>query len=112
MSKYYDLKKIVEARDKNFAIFRKENSVRSFIKERSRMAWIAFSFYDAEGHHYSCVSIPDFIDQYGKDKEHILDELLVIAHRSSSPSQDQGEIYYLWTVSYKEKDDGQRVESL
>ena len=102
MNKYYDLKKIMEARDMSFEFYRKENSVRSFINKISCAAWIAFCFYDAEGHHYCCVSVPDFIAEYGKDKEHILDELMVVAHRSSRPSQDQGEIYYLTTISYKE----------
>ena len=69
-------------------------TLREFIDEHSNAAWITFDF-KAEGQGFYCISTKDFVLEFGRRSEHILDDYVVVDYNSSCPSQSQGSTYFL-----------------
>ena len=81
-------------------------TVREFIDRRSSGAWITFEF-DVDQvsptvfKQYRCISVEDFLLEYGRRSTYILDNYVVASTKSSAPSNSQGQTIWM-TVMPKE----------
>ena len=81
-------------------------TVREFIDRRSSGAWITFEF-DVDQvsptvfKQYRCISVEDFLLEYGRRSTYILDNYVVVSTKSSAPSNSQGQTIWM-TVMPKE----------
>lgn len=81
-------------------------TVREFIDRRSSGAWIDFEF-DVDQvsptvfKQYRCISVEDFLLEYGRRSTYILDNYVVASTKSSTPSNSQGQTIWM-TVMPKE----------
>lgn len=81
-------------------------TVREFIDRRSSGAWITFEF-DVDQvsptvfKQYRCISVEDFLLEYGRRSTYILDNYVVADTKSSYPSNSQGQTIWM-TVMPKE----------
>ena len=81
-------------------------TVREFIDRRSNGAWITFEF-DVDQvsqtvfKQYRCISVEDFLLEYGRRSTYILDNYMVASTKSSAPSNSQGQTIWM-TVMPKE----------
>lgn len=81
-------------------------TVREFIDRRSSGAWITFEF-DVDQvsptifKQYRCISVEDFLLEYGRRSTYILDNYVVASTKSSTPSNSQGQTIWM-TVMPKE----------
>lgn len=86
----------------------KKETVREFIDKRSCGAYIDFEFKidDKENStifkNFICISVDDFLTQYGRRSEFILDNYIVVDTKESSPSQDQGQTIWMKLLSKSE----------
>ncbi len=91
---------------------KRKETVREFIDNRSYGAYITFEFnvdktstgyfrYDNSSE-YSCISVEDFLVEYGRKSSYILDDYIVIDTKESEPSGDQGQTIWM-TLQKKSK---------
>ena len=85
----------------------RKQTVREFIDERSYGAFVTFEFdIDKETptrfKDFNCISVDDFLTQYGRRSSFILDDYVVIDTRESYPSQDQGQTIVMTTQKKSE----------
>ena len=79
---------------------KRKETVREFIDKRSSGAYVTFEFdvdkvstgYFKE---YSCISVKDFLVEYGRKSSYILDDYIVIDTRASAASNDQGQTIWM-----------------
>lgn len=79
---------------------KRKETVREFINKRSYGAFITFEFdvdkvsagYFKE---YCCISVEDFLVEYGRKSSYILDDYIVIDTRASAASNDQGQTIWM-----------------
>lgn len=79
---------------------KRKETIREFIDNRSCGAFITFEFdvdkvntgYFKE---YNCISVEDFLFEYGRKSAHILDDYVVIDTKTSEPSNDQGQTIWM-----------------
>ena len=79
---------------------KRKETVREFINKRSCGAFVTFEFdvdkvsvgYFKE---YSCISVEDFLFEYGRKSSYILDDYVVIDTKSSEASNDQGQTIWM-----------------
>ncbi len=69
---------------------KRKETVREFINRRSYGAYITFEFEK-----YRCISVEDFLAEYGRISTYILDDYIVIDTKESYPSVDQGQTVWL-----------------
>lgn len=85
----------------------RKQTIREFINERSYGAFVTFEFdIDKETitrfKDFNCISVDDFLTQYGRRSDYILDDYVVIDTSESYPSQDQGQIIVMTTQKKSE----------
>lgn len=85
----------------------RKQTLREFIDERSCGAFVSFEFdIDKETptrfKDFNCISVDDFLKQYGTRSDYILDDYIVIDTRESYPSQDQGQTIVMITQKKSE----------
>ena len=79
----------------------KKETVREFIDKRSHGAYVSFDFKldDKENktifESFGCISVEDFLIQYGRRSDFILDEYVVVDTQESCPSVDQGQTIWM-----------------
>lgn len=78
----------------------RKETVREFINKRSSGAWVTFEFNvdktsDAVFKQYCCISIEDFLAEYGRRSSYILDNYIVVNTKESYPSNDQGQTIWM-----------------
>ena len=86
---------------------KRKETVREFINKRSYGAYVTFEFdvdkvstgYFKE---YRCISVEDFLVEYGRRSSYILDDYIVIDTKESYPSNDQGQT--IWMTLQKKSD--------
>ena len=79
---------------------KRKETVREFIDKRSCGAFVTFEFdvdkvstgYFKE---YRCISVEDFLVEYGRKSSYILDDYIVIDTRASAASNDQGQTIWM-----------------
>ena len=81
-------------------------TVREFIDKRSNGAWITFEINNPNGatgsfRTYNCISVDDFLLEYGRRSTYILDNYVVASTKESYPSNSQGQTIWM-TVMPKE----------
>lgn len=84
---------------------KRKETVREFIDKRSYGAYVTFEFdvhkintgYFTYGHisEYSCISVEDFLVEYGRKNSYILDDYIVIDIRATKPSGSQGQTIWM-----------------
>jgi hypothetical protein len=85
----------------------RKETVREFINKRSSGAWITFEF-DVDKvsptvfKQYRCISVEDFLVEYGRRSSYILDDYVVISTKESYPSNSQGQT--IWMTLQKKSD--------
>jgi hypothetical protein len=86
---------------------KRKETVREFINKRSYGAFVTFEFdvdkvstgYFKE---YRCISVEDFLVEYGRRSSYILDDYIVIDTKESAASNDQGQT--IWMTLQKKAD--------
>jgi hypothetical protein len=86
---------------------KRKETVREFIDKRSCGAFVTFEFdvdkvstgYFKE---YRCISVEDFLVEYGRRSSYILDDYIVIDTKESAASNDQGQT--IWMTLQKKAD--------
>lgn len=86
---------------------KRKETVREFIDKRSCGAFVTFEFdvdkvstgYFKE---YRCISVEDFLVEYGRKSSYILDDYIVIDTRASAASNDQGQT--IWMMLQKKSE--------
>jgi hypothetical protein len=86
---------------------KRKETVREFINKRSCGAFVTFEFdvdkvsagYFKE---YRCISVEDFLVEYGRKSSYILDDYIVIDTKESAASNDQGQT--IWMTLQKKAD--------
>lgn len=79
---------------------KRKETVREFINKRSCGAFVTFEFdvdkvstgYFKE---YRCISVEDFLVEYGRRSSYILDDYIVIDTKASVASNDQGQTIWM-----------------
>jgi hypothetical protein len=79
---------------------KRKETVREFINKRSCGAFVTFEFdvdkvstgYFKE---YRCISVEDFLVEYGRRSSYILDDYIVIDTKASAASNDQGQTIWM-----------------
>ena len=79
---------------------KRKETLREFINKRSNAAFVTFEFdvdkasagYFKE---YSCISVEDFLFEYGRKSSYILDDYVVVDTKESYPSNDQGQTIWM-----------------
>lgn len=79
---------------------KRKETVREFINKRSYGAFVTFEFdvdkvstgYFKE---YRCISVEDFLVEYGRRSSYILDDYIVINTKASAASNDQGQTIWM-----------------
>ena len=85
----------------------RKETVREFINKRSSGAWITFEF-DVDKvsptifKQYRCISVDDFLIEYGRRSSYILDDYVVVSTKESYPSNSQGQT--IWMTLQKKED--------
>ena len=78
----------------------RKETVREFINRRSHGAFITFEFdvdqvSETVFKQYRCVSVKDFLEEYGRRSSYILDDYVVVDTKSSYLSQSQGQTIWM-----------------
>ena len=79
---------------------KRKETVREFINKRSSGAWITFEF-DVDqvsptlAKQYRCISVDDFLVEYGRRSSYILDDYVVVDTKESYPSNSQGQTIWM-----------------
>ena len=84
----------------------RKETIREFINKRSYGAYVTFEFdvdkvTDGYFKQYRCISVDDFLVEYGRRSSCILDDYIVVSTEESYPSNDQGQTIWM-TVQKKE----------
>ena len=85
----------------------RKETVREFIDKRSYGAFVTFEF-DVDKvsptvfKQYRCISVEDFLVEYGRRSSYILDDYVVVDTKESYPSNDQGQT--IWMTLQKKED--------
>jgi len=69
---------------------KRKETVREFINKRTSGAFVTFEF-DVDKDKYRCISVEDFLFEYGRKSSYILDDYVVVSTKESYPSNDQGQ---------------------
>lgn len=86
---------------------KRKETIREFINKRSSAAFVTFEF-DTDTtspgcfKKYSCISVEDFLFEYGRKSSYILDDYVVIDTKESCSSNDQGQT--IWMTLQKKSD--------
>ena len=79
---------------------KRKETVREFINKRSCGAFVTFEF-DVDkvstGYfkQYNCISVDDFLVEYGRRSNYILDDYIVVSTKESYSSNDQGQTIWM-----------------
>ena len=78
----------------------RKETVREFINKRSYGAYVTFEFdvdkiTDGYFKQYRCISVDDFLAEYGRRSSYILDDYIVVSTKESYPSNDQGQTIWM-----------------
>lgn len=79
---------------------KRKETVREFINKRSYGAYVTFEFdvdkvTDGYFKQYRCISVDDFLTEYGRRSSYILDDYVVASTEESYPSNDQGQTIWM-----------------
>lgn len=85
---------------------KRKETVREFINKRSYGAFITFEFDVDQVNptvfkQYRCISVDDFLVEYGRRSSYILDDYVVVSTKESYPSNDQGQTIIWMTLQKK-----------
>lgn len=79
---------------------KRKETIREFINKRTSNAFVTFEF-DIDQvsptifKEYSCISVEDFLFEYGRKSSYILDDYVVVDTKESEPSNDQGQTIWM-----------------
>jgi len=91
---------------------KRKETIREFINKRSSGAFVTFEFdvdqvSSTSFKEYSCISVEDFLFEYGRKSSYILDDYVVVDTKESEPSNDQGQ-----TIQMKVQKKSELTETL
>jgi len=94
---------------------KRKETVREFINNRSSGAWITFEFdvdrvSETVFKQYRCISVEDFLVEYGRRSSYILDDYVVVSTEESYPSNSQGQT--IWMTLQKKSDYVETLEPI
>ena len=93
----------------------RKETVREFINNRSSGALITFEF-DADQisqtvfKQYRCISVDDFLVEYGRKSSYILDDYIVVSTKESYSSNSQGQT--IWMTLQKKSEYVKTLKSI
>jgi len=93
----------------------RKETVREFIDKRSYGAFVTFEFdltrTSKDGFkQYRCVSVEDFLTDYGRKSSYILDDYVVVSTQESCFSQSQGQT--IWMTLQKKSEYVKTLKSI